>query len=118
MSNLSLDQVDEIRARTNVSYEKAIEALKKADGDLLQALVLAERGKKESGEGVVSLVGELVDSLTDLAKEGETSKLRVKLGDRVVKEVPLAAGAAAGLILSLAAVLLTRCVIEVVREKG
>ncbi len=37
--NVSLEQIDLLRKRANVSYEEAKEVLEKFDGDIIEALV-------------------------------------------------------------------------------
>ena len=46
MENITLEKVDAIRERINVSYEKAKEALEIAEGDVLEALIYLEKDKK------------------------------------------------------------------------
>ncbi|MDR1064809.1 MAG: ubiquitin [Oscillospiraceae bacterium] len=45
----TLEQVEKLRERANVSFEEAKSALEEADGDLLDALILLERQGKTSG---------------------------------------------------------------------
>ena len=44
--NVSLEQIDLLRKRANVSYEEAKEVLEKFDGDIIEALVYLEKNKK------------------------------------------------------------------------
>lgn len=46
---ITIEQVEKLRERANVSYEEARAALEKADGDLLEAMILLEREGKTSG---------------------------------------------------------------------
>ncbi len=48
------EKVEKLRQRANVTYEEAKEALKQADGDLLDAMILLEGQGKVSGNGQTS----------------------------------------------------------------
>lgn len=45
--NLSLEQIDEMRKRTNCSYEEAKELLEKHNGDILEAIVEFEKKHRD-----------------------------------------------------------------------
>lgn len=47
----NLEKVEKLRARANISYEEAKEALEQANGDLLDAMVALERSGKTAGTG-------------------------------------------------------------------
>lgn len=59
--NISIEQIDEIRKRTNCSYQEARELLQKHDGDIIEAVIEFEQkqghrfkqktGKNEEGYG-------------------------------------------------------------------
>ncbi|MEL7622790.1 MAG: DUF4342 domain-containing protein [Clostridiales bacterium] len=51
---ITLDQVEKLRERANVSYEDAKEALEVTEGDLLEAVIFLERQGKISGPGLHS----------------------------------------------------------------
>lgn len=133
MSDLSrLDMIDALRRRFDISYAEARSYLEKADWDLVDALVLAE---KEESETIyvdldeedrqawfeeLELKGqEVIDKLKRLAREGSNRKLRAKRDERVVFEVPLSAGLLGALLapklaaLGAAACVLTRCSFEI-----
>lgn len=46
MGNITLEQIDLIMQRANVSYAEAKEALESANGDILEALLILEKGQK------------------------------------------------------------------------
>ncbi len=46
---VTLEQIDELRNRVNVSYEEAKSTLEKNDGDLIKSIIELER-KKEKDE--------------------------------------------------------------------
>ncbi|MBK5252453.1 MAG: DUF4342 domain-containing protein [Peptostreptococcaceae bacterium] len=45
---ITLEQIDFLRARANVSYKEAKEALEQAEGDMVEALVMLEKQNKVS----------------------------------------------------------------------
>ena len=48
---ITLEQVEKLREKANVSYEEAKTALEQADGDILEALVILEREGKTAPTG-------------------------------------------------------------------
>ncbi len=115
MANFEMALVDEIRRRLDASYEEALLGLEEGEGDLLRALVAIERGRREREEAMES--GEVIGRAVGLAREGKLKGLQVKLGERVVREVPLPksiAGAVLGVTLSK---LLSQLSIDVVAKE-
>lgn len=47
---ITLEQIDFLRERANVSYREAKEALEQADGDMVEALLMLEKDEKLSEE--------------------------------------------------------------------
>jgi hypothetical protein len=116
MSNDEMRLVDELRQRLDATYEEAAEALREAGGDVVQALAVIERRRRERGEGLVNIGNELIAEVKRLASEGVARRLRVKLGEQPVAEISVTFGQAAAAVLSVVALLLSRLVIEVIRE--
>jgi hypothetical protein len=101
MASFDMALVDEIRQRLNASYEEALVGLEESDGDLLHALAAIERRRREREDALES--GELIGRAVGLAREGKLRGLEVKLGERVVRQLPLpksVAGAMLGVVLS------------------
>jgi hypothetical protein len=103
MARASFDMalIDEVRKRLDATYEEALVGLEDAEGDLPHALAAVERRRREREDAMES--GELIGRAVGLAKEGKLAGLEVKLGDRVVRRLPLprsTAGAVAGAVLS------------------
>jgi hypothetical protein len=93
----------------NVSYDEAREALREADGDVIQALVSLEKGKGD----LLSIGIEMLDDVQRLVQSGDIRKLRLKFGGQTIAEYPVALTAAAAVIVGLAAVIISRASIEV-----
>ena len=96
-----LEKIDLIRARLGVSYKEAREALEKADGDVVQALVNLEEQGRNLGERFQARGQEMVGQVKEFLQKGQTYRIKVKKGDRTVYEFPATIGAL-GLIGALA----------------
>lgn len=107
-----LEKLDAIKQRLNVSYADAKSALEEAEGDVIQALVLLEERQRD----IVSSTADLASEIARLAGSEPARRMRIKLGNRVVADVPVALTAVTGLILGLAAVFITKAAIELERE--
>lgn len=81
-----LEKVDIIRERMDVSYKKAKEALERAGGDVVSALVMLEEEKEKQR------AGKLVGRLKAVCARSATTRLRLKRGDRTLLEIPASAG--------------------------
>lgn len=104
-----LEKIDAIRDRMNVSYEQAREALQQADGDVIQALVDLEKSKGD----LLSVGIELLDGVQRLIENGKVTKLRVKFGDQILAQYPVAFTAAAAVAVGVAALIISKMSIEV-----
>jgi hypothetical protein len=101
MAGFDMALVDEVRRRLDATYEEALTGLEEANGDLLHALAGIERRRREREEALEG--GELIGRAVGLAREGKLAGLKIKLGDRVVRELPLprsTAGAVLGAVLA------------------
>lgn len=116
--NNELEKIDVIRSRYKVSYEEARNVLSCAEGDLVSALVAIEKSPQSTGTDLLSLGAEMADEVQRLVGSGPISKLRVKYGSKLVAEMPVALTAAAALAVGVAAVLISRLIIEVERGEG
>ncbi len=116
-----LEKVDVIRERLGAGYREAKKLLDEAEGDLVQALALAEEKENQWKETLQVSGSEIVGRVKELIKEGNVSKVLVKHKGKTVLEVPVTVGAA-GVLLApqLAAIgavtaLFTRCTLEIER---
>ncbi len=122
MEDITLEKVDAIRDRTGVSYRDAKEALERAGGNVVDALIDLE-AKKPSGwtEEFSVKSGEVVDKVKEIIHQGNVTKIRVKHDDKVLVEIPVTLGAISAVFLPQLAALgvlvavFKRCTIEVVR---
>ena len=112
MHNDDLEKLDTIRERLDVSYDEAKKALVEADGDVIEALASLEKRQRD----IITIVAELMDEIGKLLESGPAKKVRLKLGRKVVAEIPVALTAAAGFLLGLAAVFVTKAAVELEKE--
>lgn len=127
---ITLEKVDKVKERTGVSYAAAKAALEATNGDVLEAIILIEKGTEEkakSTEGKTETVDELKAWLKDLIEKGNVSRIKVsKDGDTIV-DVPVNAGIAAAVIAVIippilafvvVAAVVTKVTIEITKQDG
>lgn len=87
MGTITLEQIDLIMQRANVSYAEAKAALEQTNGDILEALLLLEQGEKiKTQKAPVHHTGEKINSFIN--KLNATSFI-MKKGERTFVDVPL-----------------------------
>jgi hypothetical protein len=115
--SVDLSKVDLVRERMKVPYADAQAALEQANGDVIAALAYLERHKPTSGAAdFISVTADLLDEVQRLLEAGVIRKIRVKLGNRTLKEIPVNLTAVGALVIGLLAVLVTQFVIEIERD--
>lgn len=137
MENITLEQVDVVRERCNVSYAQAKEALEACNGDVLEAIIYIEQNQKKENENsetkeneyafnAVSME-ELNNLIKGLIEKGNVTRIKIKKDDKEILDIPVNAGIAASVIAItippiLAAVVIaaiaTQITIEVTKEDG
>jgi len=112
MASYDMALVDEVRKRLEASYSEALAGLDEAQGDLLRALAAIERARSERQSAESS--GEMVGRAIGLAKEGRLKGLRVKLGGRTVRDLPLPKGVGGAVVGAVVSTLLSQLAVELV----
>jgi len=115
MASFDMALVDEVRQRLDATYEEALAGLEEADGDVLHALAAIERRRRERHEAMES--GEIIGRAVGLAKEGKLSGLEVKLGDRVVRRIPLPRGTGGAVLGAVISTLLSQLSVDLIRKE-
>ena len=95
-----LDKIDLIRDRMDVSYKEAREALEKAGGDPVEALVLLESEFEEEPECLKERwtrrfqgkSEEVLGRLRKIMEKGTATKIRLKRDDDTILEIPASVG--------------------------
>lgn len=111
-----IEKIDIIRSRFKVGYEDAAQQLAASDGDVVKALVAFER-KNGTRPDLLALGMEMIDEAQRVVAGSPVKRLRIKYGDRTVTDTPVALTAAAALAVGLAAVLISKLVIELVKDE-
>ena len=88
-----LEKIDILRERLEISYKEAKEALDAAGGDVVQALINLEKGGRKFGESVQDKGQEMLGQVKGFLHKGQTYRIKIKQGDKIVFEVPASVGA-------------------------
>lgn len=122
---VTLEKIDMIRSRANVSYKEAKEALELHHGNVIEALIdLEKQDQNQSGwtEEFTVKSNEAMDKVKELIREGNVNRIRIKSDDKVIAEIPVYVGAIGALLvpqmaaLGFMAALFKKCTIEVIRK--
>ena len=145
MEKITLEMMDEVKARTGVTYEKAKEALETTGGDVIGAIILLERGEAPKTEKYTEYVEEdaptrelnaddlpdleeIGDKLKEIIEKGSVTRIQLRKGAKVLMSVPVTTGIAGGVIGAMVApwiiipgalaVYGTKCSIDIIKEDG
>ena len=116
MASFDMALVDEVRRRLDATYEEALNGLEEADGELLHALAAIERRRRERQGALEG--GELIGRAVGLAREGKLAGLKVKLGDRVVRQLALPRNTPGAVAAAVLAGLLSQLNIDLVTDES
>lgn len=122
---ITLEKIELVKDRTGISYKEAKEALEKADGSVVDAIIAIEEGIDAGTRASIGDQGAvLFGKIKDLVKKGNVSKIQVKKGGETLINVPVNVGVVGvlvtpiAMIVAVAAAFGFRCVIEVIRDDG
>ncbi len=90
---ISLEAIDQLRVRANISYREAKELLEETGGDLIEALVYLEENNMNKMHRVSEKGKEVLCQARRMAGELHQKKVKVKLKDKSVVEIPVTIGA-------------------------
>ncbi len=120
---ITLQMIDEVISRTGVKYEKAVEALRATNGNVVEAILMLERESDDKPKEVQDEFYEkglqVVGKIKDLVTKGNNIKVKVKQKDETIMEIPATIGVVGTVIapyltvVGAAACLATRCSIEI-----
>lgn len=123
---ITLEKIELVKDRTGVTYKEAKEALEAANGSVVDAIINIEETMETSDSKTMGSKGAaIVDSIKELVKKGNVSRIVVKKadGDAVVN-IPVNAGlvglviAPWGMLAGAIAAFGFKCIIEVVKTDG
>lgn len=121
---ISLENVDLIVERTGVSYAEAKEALEKANGDVVDAIILIEKSRSSWSDDVADKGQQLIDKVKELLRKGNVTKITVKKDGEILMNIPVTAAALGSIIsvplalIGLGSAIISKCTIEVQKEDG
>lgn len=127
MEEITLEKIDIIRERTGVTYTEAKEALEATNGNVVDALIYIEKNSKKVKDQLYTTKDEFIEWLREVIRKGNVSRIRVKKDEKVLVDIPVNAGVAAGVIMMtlpalLAIVFVTAVVakvtVEITKEDG
>lgn len=98
MEEINLEKIDIIRQRFGVSYEEAKVALEENNGDLVETLIYMERNKKGFGDSAKSKGNDLLETIKEIIEKGNVNRIKIKKGRKVLVDIPVNVGVAAGAI--------------------
>ncbi|MDD7408226.1 MAG: DUF4342 domain-containing protein [Anaerovoracaceae bacterium] len=122
---LSLEKIELVKDRTGVSYREAKDALIKADGSVVDAIILLEDEIDVSPKTAAGVTAsDIVSTLRELVHKGNVEKILVRKDDETVLNIPVNIGLLGAFILPEAAIISavialgTKCSISVVGSDG
>lgn len=128
MSEISLEKIDIIRERVDATYEEAKEALEACYGNIVDALIYIEKTKKTVKDDVYTTKEEFISWIKDLVKKGNITRIKIKKDDKVVIDIPVNAGIAAGIFTAIAwapllgigflTAVFTKITVEITKDDG
>lgn len=122
---ITLEMVDEVINRTNVSYKIAKEALETSEGDVLKAIIEVEALQNKGLKSMRAINGQdIIERLKTLVNEGLVQQIIIEKNGRVVVDIPVMAGAIGAVlftkstVIAIIAALATGCEIKIVKRDG
>ena len=122
---ISLKKIELVKDRTGVSYKEAKEALIKAEGSVVDAIIMLEdeidiAPKTKAGDTAL----QIVEKIKSLIKKGNISKIMVKKNSEVILNVPVNLGIIGAICIPWTMIITTivalgaKCSIELVKDNG
>lgn len=125
---ITLEKIDQIVERTGVSYSEAKEALELNAGDIIEALIYIEKKEPLKGKKINEVINEkandMLDSLKEVLRKGNVSRVIVEKDGDVIINMPVTVGVL-GLVLApiaalvgASAAVVTNYKIKIVKDDG
>ncbi|HEY5563431.1 MAG TPA: DUF4342 domain-containing protein [Clostridiaceae bacterium] len=94
MYEITLEKVDLIRERADVTYNEAKEALEASEGNVVDALIYLENKIKTDSENKYTTKDEFIAWLKGILEKGNVTRIVLKKDDKVIVNLPVTAGVA------------------------
>ena len=125
--DINLEKIELVKDRTGSTYAEAKEALERADGSVVDAIIDIEEKMNKEYDAVDG--GSLKDSpvfakMKEIVEKGNVTRILIRKGEKTIVNFPLTAGVIGavlvpwGAILGIIAALGTQCDIEFVGVDG
>ncbi len=122
---ITLEKIELVKDRTGVSYKEAKEALERADGSVVDAIIAIEETIDINSRSKLGEQGSaVVDKIKEAIRKGNVSKVIIKKGDEVLLNLPVNIGLIGTLVFPWAVVagtiaaFGTKCTIELLKDDG
>ena len=86
---ISIESIDMLRNRANISYRQARELLEKTGGDLVEALIYLEENKESIIDNFSERGRDIFVQARGLAGRLHRTKVKVKVKDKTLLEMPV-----------------------------
>lgn len=123
--DITLEMIDSVVSRTNVSFKEAKEALEKTNGDVVEAIIYLESSQKSNlSSELTDLGNEMINKVKEILKKGNVTRITVKKDEEIILNLPVTAAAVGAIIsvplalVGLGGALLSKCTIEIQKEDG
>ena len=122
---ISLEKIELVKDRTGVNYKEAKDALIRADGSVVDAIIMLEEEidiapKSKAGDQA----SQLVEAVKQLVKKGNVSKIVVKKEEETILNIPVNLGLIGAVwvfwptVAAAVVALGMKCRIELVKDNG
>ena len=122
---ITLEKIELVKDRTGVSYKEAKDALERADGSVVDAIIEIEETIDISSKSKLGEQGSaMIDKIKDAIRKGNISKITIKKDEEVILNLPVNIGLVGTLLFpwavvaSTVAAFGTKCTIELLKDDG
>lgn len=122
---ITLEKIELVKDRTGVSYKEAKEALEKADGSVVDAIIAIEETIDINSKSKLGEQGSaVIEKLKEAIRKGNVSKITIKKDDEILLNLPVNIGLVGtilfpwAVIASTVAAFGTKCTIELLKDDG
>lgn len=122
--DISLEKIDTVVARTNATFKEAKEALEKAEGNVVEAIIFIEDNQTSWTDNMSDKGERMIDKVKEILRKGNVTKITIRKDGEIIMNIPVNA-AALGTIISaplalvgVGTALLSKCTIEIQKEDG
>lgn len=96
MEEITLEKIDILRQRSDLSYAEAKEILEKNNGNVLEALIYLENNEKTFSQNINDFGNDLIKTIKDIVQKGNVNRIKIKKDGRTLVDIPVTAAVAAG----------------------